>query len=135
MHERLVVLQQHPDLFESIEFFMSKCRHASRIAASTSVAHIVHYYGTKNHGRKAADRFFMYLNTGLAPEGEPPLTANHPAYRLREMLMRIKQEQRRVRQPHAYALWVPAWNAFATGETLRRLAPLDYETNPDLSIL
>jgi hypothetical protein len=135
MHERLDILRQHPELYDSVEHILSRCRNVTRIAASTSVSHIIHYYGTKTRGRTAADRFFFYLNTGIAPEGEPPLTANHPAYRLRETLTRLKAEQRKVRQPYAYGLWLVAWNAFATGEMLRRLTPLDYETNPDLTIL
>lgn len=135
MHDRLEVLGRHKNLILSMEYTMSKCGQLMKFAGSTATAQIFHYYGTRNHGEVATNRFFQLLNTGLAKEGDPALTANHPAYRLREALMKIKREQRRVRQPYVYALWLPAWNAYVSGDLVKRLIPADFTENPDLTIL
>lgn len=144
IHDRMMILdkyniidEDHPNgrLFASVEYLPSRCGNVWRSSGSSSVAIVFHFRGTQTRGRRAADRFFHLLNTGLAAEGEPALTATHPAYRLREKLQKIKRNQIKVRQPFVYGLWLNAWNAYATGEPMRSLHPLDYTTNPDLTIL
>jgi hypothetical protein len=134
MHDRLDVLDRHKNLFDSIEYVMAKCGSLMKFAGSTATAHVFHYFGAQNHGKVATNRFFQLVNTGLAAEGEPPLTAKHPAYRLRETLQKIRREQQRIRQPYIYALWLPAWTAYINGDLMPRLNPVDYTQNPDLTI-
>lgn len=121
VHDRLRVIDSHPRLIESIEFTMRRCNALMKFSGSTAVAEAVHYYGTRTHGADVTNRFYHILNTGLSPDKGRTLTAGHPAYTLREHLMRVKREGQRPRMNSAYSRWVTAWNAYVEGTVLRKM--------------
>jgi hypothetical protein len=127
--DRVRVLDDNPDIRDSVEHSVNAGK-LRFYAGSTAVASLVHLMGTRKHGRAKTDLFFDQLGRGVG------LQATDPAYHLRERLVMNRELQTRLNQKEVLAVWLPAWNAYARGETMRKLVPLEWteETMKSLEV-
>jgi hypothetical protein len=108
--EREQLLGEHPEIRESVQ----RCEKGKAVISTGTLAY-VHWRGHQI-AAQAADDFVDALVTGAN------LPVDSPAHVLREMLLKNKVNRRKKLQgPVVLAYIIKAFNAFARGETMRKL--------------
>jgi hypothetical protein len=109
--EREQLLEEHPEIRDSVQ----RCEKAKGVISAGTLAY-VHWRGHQI-AAQAADDFVDALATGAN------LLVDNPAHVLREMLLKNKVNRRKKLQgPVVLAYVIKAFNAFAKGETMRKLS-------------
>lgn len=122
------LIEDNAQIRTSVELIYGSCGRASRLSRSSTVPSVIHYYGSRNHADRA-DTFVRQIHTGT------DIGPGDPAYALREKLIKLGQKQNRFTQRETLGIWIPAWNAFAEGRTLKRIDPVDFNDPEQLIIL
>jgi hypothetical protein len=122
------LIETNAQIRTSVELIHGSCAQASRLSRSSTVPSMIHYYGSRDHADRA-DTFIQQIHTGK------DIRPGDPAYALREKLIKLGRQQNRFTQRDTLGLWIPAWNAFAKGEELRRLHAIDFLDPDQLVIL
>jgi hypothetical protein len=108
--EREQLLEEHPEIRDSVQ----RCEKAKGVISAGTLAY-VHWRGHQI-APQAADDFVDALATGAN------LPVDNPAHVLREMLLKNKVNRRKKLQgPAVLAYVIKAFNAFAKGESMRKL--------------
>lgn len=119
MHDVFELIEANPELRTSVELCCGSFQKAGRLCRSSSIPSFIHFLGGKKHPEKATD-FIEKIHRGMEP------SSDDPAYRLRERLIEWQQMRVRASQIQYLGLWIPAWNAYAKGKTMRTLQPVDW---------
>jgi hypothetical protein len=127
-NELAQLLEDNAQIRTSVELIHGSCGQTSRLSRSSTVPAMIHFYGSKNHADRA-DTFVQQIHTGKN------IGSGDPAYTLREKLIKLGRQQNRFIQRDTLGLWIPAWNAFAEGRTLKRVDPIDFNDPDQLIIL
>lgn len=131
MHDVLDTLKANPGIRGSVEVVHGSFAKTTRLSKSATVPCFIHFMGARTQGEEKATAFIEQLHFGSN------IGPGDPAYTLREKLVELSgaKDRLRIHQHEMLALWIPAWNAFAEGRTLRRIAPVDWTTPDGVAIV
>lgn len=119
LHDVFDLLEEHPELRQSVELCAGSFHKAGRLCRSSSIPSFIHYLGSRKHPEKATD-FVELIHKGMEP------ASNNPAHKLRERLIEWQRMRVRATQAEYLGLWIPAWNAFALDKKMKMLKGLDW---------
>ena len=129
MYDIIETIERNPQLRPSVELVHGSFHKAAKLARSATVPVLIHHEGSRTQGEAKATEFIEQIHQGYNLE---PGTA---AYALRERLIPFQgQRNTRVLQHDMLALWIPAWNKFVAGKTVKRLDPIDWRNDEIIEI-
>lgn len=122
-------LKKHPLLRHSTRFYSLLKQRPGGLLISAGMAIGLHYLFALVDEKKA-DEFFNVLQSGIG------LTEGHPILALRARMISAKRESSsRLTNSATYFYVVTTWNAFASGEPLKRLAFVQDTPPPEIENL